>query len=170
MSGLLESASVLVNPTAANTGTSAGQSFNHHHQIDFPTSGPFDLAPVSTSTTSAIGDHSHTFNLSSQTKTFPGNSTHFRQSGDVSFPLNPRDTVALKNLGRVLSDSGDYPAAIRTYEMLLESQPGLAHQLLAEAHLGNGSPAEAARHLAAAEESGRKIPAALRARVDAAQQ
>ncbi len=70
VSGLLQSATVLVDPQSSVLDTTSGQSFNHEHYYEYPAAGPFDLAGTWTSTVSAAGSHTHTLDIPSQTKTF----------------------------------------------------------------------------------------------------
>ncbi|MFV2066526.1 MAG: PKD domain-containing protein, partial [Pirellulales bacterium] len=94
VSGRLKSAHVVVDPQEASTTVTAGQAFNHAHTVDYPPSGPFNLPAVSASTSSAVGQHAHDFNLAPQTKTFTGNSltTYFKNG--KTYNMTSQSTVS----------------------------------------------------------------------------
>ncbi|KAA5539564.1 PKD domain-containing protein [Roseiconus nitratireducens] len=94
VSGRLEAARVVADPLPVDTDSAPGQAFNHRHLIDYPVSGPFDLDSAWTDDASAAGNHSHTFNLPSQSKTFNGTAltTYFQQSTDQRFSMSSRST------------------------------------------------------------------------------
>ena len=91
VSGLLQSAHVTVDPEPTDTDVVTANPYNHSHVIDYPKVGPFDLPAVTTSSASAADDHTHTFNIPSQSRSYSGSSLQNYQPG--TYTLSPRDTI-----------------------------------------------------------------------------